>query len=79
MHLPFKKLQHEGCSFLLGGLVPFGTFPFQAPFPSLLTLLGDRGPGEGERVRSRLPVPFLLMSCLKVHESPLEHCPFTNH
>ena len=33
-------------------------FPFEAPFPSLLSLLGDRGPKERERVRPRLPVPF---------------------
>ena len=64
--------------FLPDGLVPFGTLPCEA---SLLSHLGDRGPGEGERSRSRFPfpLPFLLMSCLTLHESFLKHCPSTNH
>ena len=43
------------------GLLPFGTFLFASLFPCLLSLLGDRGPGEGELDRSRLPflLPFL--------------------
>ena len=41
------------------GVMPFGTFP------SLLSFLRDRGPGERELGRSRLPSAFrvLLMSC----------------
>ena len=51
------------------------------PFPSVLSLLGDRGSGEGERGRSRLlfDLQSLLDSCWKVVESRLEQCPLTNH
>ena len=61
--------------------MPFGTFPLAAPFPSSLSLLGDRAPGEGELRRSRLPLPLpcFVMSCLKLHDSPLKHFPFANH
>ena len=48
---------------------------------SFRSLHCDRGPGEGELGRSRLPLslPSLFMSCLKLHDSPLEHFPFANH
>ena len=48
-------------------------------FPPLA--LGDRGPGDGERVLSHSPLylTFLLISCLKLHESPLRHFPLVRH
>ena len=53
--------------------MPLGTLPFTAPLPSLLSLLGGRDHGES---RLPLPLPFLLMSCLTLHDSPLELLPF---
>ena len=49
---------------------------------SLRSLPCDRGPGEGELSRSRLPRPLpfsWFMSCLELHDSPLEHFPFATH
>ena len=49
-----------------------------APSPYLLSLLGGRSPSQSKLGRSRLPFPspFLLMSCLKLHDSPSETSPF---
>ena len=54
---------------------PSGLFPFDAPFPSLLALLCNRGPGERELGRSRLPLPLpvLSVSCLKLHDADVEN------
>ena len=58
-----------------------GLFLLLHDFSSLLSLPCDRGPGEGELGRSRLPLPllFLSMSCLQLHDAPLEHFPFATH
>ena len=62
-------------------VVPFGTFPIAASITFFLSLLGDRGPGERELGRSLLLFPFLflLMSCLKLNDSAVDHFPFANH
>ena len=51
-----------------------GFCQLKPPMPSLF--LGGCDPGEGERFLSRspLPLPFLLTSCLKLRESPLDQC-----
>ena len=49
---------------------PSASFLPKTPFPSLLFLLGDRRPGEGDRVLSLWP----FASCLKLPAFPLEHC-----
>ena len=56
--------------------MPFGTFPFVAPFSSLLSLPCDRGPSEGELSRSRLPLPlpFCRLRCASYRSSIARIC-----
>ena len=69
VHFPFKLLKDESWLGVPDGLVPFGTFPFVAPFSSLLSLPCDRGPSEGELSRSRLPLPLPFFCLCHVWKS----------
>ena len=72
VHIPSMYLRQAGWFLLPDGLIPFGPLP-SAPLPSPSEAMSESW--ERDRV-GFLPFPFHFSSCLKLHESPFEHCSF---
>ena len=76
-HSPYGKWVQTGSFVFPDGLVPFGSFPFEISFFRLLSSVCSFQTENG--IFSLSLFPFLLTSCLKLHESPPEHGPFEVH
>ena len=59
VQVSFKYLCHGGCTLLPDGLGSLRHFSSSTPAPYSLFLVGDRRPGEEERVLSHWPLPHV--------------------